>query len=167
MLVIQRIRTEWTKESRGGKPATIRNAVPLTLTLPEFECTSGYILHDARFAERKGFQCDDSLINAELIGVVQVGPVSVYSQCGNFKARFAWSFQECGMPERLPHDVFQLSVGEWGQFICNGRTGRTLTSGREWIYQQSVFNIAHVADWQHNLFTDSRPDFSSSQMSTL
>jgi hypothetical protein len=37
MILIQRITVEWTKESRGGRGAAVRNSFPEAFTVPPFD----------------------------------------------------------------------------------------------------------------------------------
>lgn len=50
-VVAQRVRTTWTKRSRGGPSAAVRNRVPIAFPLP-----AGAELHEVSVDESNGFE---------------------------------------------------------------------------------------------------------------
>lgn len=54
MIVVQRVVTSWTKQSRGGAAATRRNAVPEAFTLPAGG-ESGVLIHEVDVRENGDF----------------------------------------------------------------------------------------------------------------
>lgn len=168
MLIIQRIKTTWTKASRGGENASKRNTVPCASTLPSFSLpTNEYLLHDIRYDETNAFRGETQYRNIAHSGSVFLGPLLLYVRPRQAEAKFVWSAHECGAPERVSHPLFTLKLGEWGRFECNGRFGATSKSGQAWTYQHSLFNVAFVEGFSSDLFTSSEPTAKMSQMAML
>ncbi len=168
MLIVQRITTEWTKASRGGVGATLRNATPDVLEIPSPTRTMpGYILHDVRYSEHEHFECHSRIFESDAQTHIRIEPVCLHLTKHTVAARFVWSWRHCGAPERDPHDVFQLSHGEWGRFTCNGRFGAESSSGREWGYHKTVFNIALTDVFDVRIFTKTDPIADDSRLAIL
>lgn len=60
MIVVQRVVTQWTKQSRGGAPATRRNAVPEAFPVPSTG-RSAVLVHAVEARERDGFAPYDTV----------------------------------------------------------------------------------------------------------
>lgn len=168
MLIVQRITTEWTKTSRGGDGAARRNATPAAVTLPPIsDADADYLFHDNRFLEWERFQQYSRLTESSIQPHIRVEPLFLHVSSNSVATRFVWSWHHCGAPERESHDLFQLSLGEWGQFSCNGRFGAESSSGREWGYHKTVFNIAFVPQFTDDLFIQSKPNACDSRLAVL
>ncbi|MGH9763225.1 MAG: hypothetical protein ACREDR_42305, partial [Blastocatellia bacterium] len=56
ILIVQHISTSWSKASRGGPNARVRNGVPMALPFSKFvPCAANSALHEVRFDERTEF----------------------------------------------------------------------------------------------------------------
>jgi hypothetical protein len=55
MILIQSIHTIWTKASRGGRMAALRQRIPRRLPLPEWGGSPALLWHSVEFAEVAGF----------------------------------------------------------------------------------------------------------------
>ena len=168
MLIVQRITTEWTKDSRGGEGAIARNTTPDAMELPPLAGRwPSYLLHDVRFLEWERFDCLSTVTEADMQSHMRIEPLFLHVTPDHVAVSFVWSWQHCGAPERDSHSLFQLSVGQWGQFSCNGRFGAESAMGREWSYHKTVFNIAHVATFNDKLFVESTPHARDSRLAVL
>lgn len=168
MLIVQRITTEWTKASRGGDSATKRNATPNAMQLPPLAgASSGYLLHDIRYLEWEHFECHADVVESDFQTHIRIEPVFLHVTREHVTARFVWSWHHCGAPERDSHDLFHLSLGQWGRFTCNGRFGAESSSGREWGYHKTVFNVALTELFDKNLFIETTPDAEDSRLAVL
>jgi hypothetical protein len=168
MLQIQRITTKWTKLSRGGDGAVRRNATPDGLPIPPISDSSAdYILHDNRFLEWEEFDHNSTLTVLNIEPHILLEPLILHITSDYVATRFIWSWNHCGAPERDSHDSFQLSLGQWGRFTCNGRFGHESSFGREWIYHKTVFNVAFVRDFRSDLFLQSIPNANDSRLAVL
>ncbi|PIU00206.1 MAG: hypothetical protein COT74_04525 [Bdellovibrionales bacterium CG10_big_fil_rev_8_21_14_0_10_45_34] len=141
-ILVQEIKTEWTKASRSGRAAQLRSQTPLKLEMPQtiFASADYIIVHKLEFKEENNFECQaveghlsDPFSNgSELFGAVELRP----GDNGNIQLKFRWS-NEVGAPERKSRNIGNISDGEWFQVIYNGRFG-----GRhDWLYRQMVVNV--------------------------
>ncbi len=168
MLIVQRITTEWTKASRGGDSAAERNATPNALRLPPLaSAVPDYILHDIRFLEWENYECHSEVRGSEARTLVRIEPLFIRATKELVTTRFVWSWHHCGAPERNSHELFQLSVGQWGRFTCNGRFGAESSSGREWGYHKTVFNVALTEQFDETLFIQTTPNADDSRLAVL
>lgn len=168
MLIVQRITAEWTKASRGGDGAADRNAIPDALRLPPLAgAAPGYLLHDVRFLEWENFECRSDVYESEAQTHIRIEPLFMHATKELVRTRFVWSWHHCGAPERDSHDLFQLSVGQWGRFTCNGRFGADSASGRQWRYHETVFNVALTEQFDENLFKQTAPNAEDSRLAAL
>lgn len=168
MLLIQRIVTNWTKRSRGGDAAVLRNSVAEALEVPEFDLLDGcYVVHDVSFSEGNDYVANGRLRYCELKTDVTIAPLRLHLSRTSVSARFVWTYRDVGAPERESHAVFQLHSGQWGQFRCNGRFGAETKTGREWEYRKSVINVAFAEAIPHDIFVASVPDAEHARLAML
>lgn len=168
MLIVQRITTEWTKASRRGDGATKRNATPYAMRLPRLAGdVASYLLHNVRYLEWEDFECHADVFESETKTHIQIEPLFLHVTKERVTARFVWSWHHCGAPERDSHDLFHISLGQWGRFTCNGRFGAESSSGREWGYHKTVFNVALADLFDEDLFIETTPDADSSRLAFL
>ncbi len=131
-VVVQRVRTSWTKASRGGPGAAARNAAPTVFPLPP-GLRSG--LHDVAMGEADAFSPRVSehdlsrpgIVLREVDGLLQVGPPETSS---------------FSMPprNRRPPKV-RLGPGQWLQWQINYRFGGGWSE--TWTYRLDTFNVAY------------------------
>lgn len=168
MLVVQRITTEWTKISRGGDGATKRNVTPIAMELPPLAgVSSNYLLHNIRYHEWKDFAYQADVVELDASTHIRIEPVFLQFTENVVEVRFVWSWHHCGAPERDSHDLFRLSLGQWGRFTCNGRFGAQTLCGSEWRYHKTVFNIAVIDEFDENLFIATSPNAEGSRLAQL
>ncbi|MEU8749721.1 hypothetical protein AB0C88_04475 [Streptomyces chartreusis] len=131
-VVVQRIRTSWTKKSRGGPGAARRNAAPTAFSLPP---RLNAALHEVAMQESDSFEphvqvrdlSAPGAILREVDGLLRVDPPEV--------SMFA-------MPrrDRRPPAV-RLAPGQWLQWQINHRfVGRC---DGAWSYRLETFNIVY------------------------
>lgn len=131
--IIQTIRTDWTKRSRGQPQATLRNQVPdrLPLDLPDKE--EGVWLSEIRFHEFSAFQNprkkafkslnEQQLRDLQLQATIEEGNLHLTS----------WIRDRHG--KRLP----PIPPNNWGQILNNERYSMEYT----WGYCKMVLNICY------------------------
>ena len=167
MLVVQRIRIEWTKASRGGEGATLRNALPEICPLPPLRQVGGeYLFHDIHFREWDQFACRETLAESKIPGHLDLSPLFLHVAPDRIQAKFLWSWKDCGAPERDSHDLFSLALGEWAQFRCNGRFGPQTPGESSWWYRKSIFTIAFIEEFDAGIFS-SQPATSAERIAVL
>ena len=168
MILIQRIIIEWTKASRGGPGAAVRNSFPEAFPVPPFEETNdSIVVHTIRFREWDKFERREDLHRFNSSMSAHIEPLRIYCQDDHLVVRFVWDWMHCGAPERDSHEIFHVAQGKWGRFSCNGRFGPTSSSGCVWRYHKTVFNIALVESPDTNLFVDSEPQSVENRLAIL
>ena len=132
-VVVQRVRTSWTKASRGAAWAGTRNAAPTVFPLPH-GLRSG--LHEVVTRESDAFRpqmserdlTDPGLILREVNGLLRVQPPEATI---------------VGMPRRNGRPpAVRLSPGQWLQWQINYRMVG-VTRGGQWSYRLDTFNVAY------------------------
>ncbi|MEU5068901.1 hypothetical protein ACFVJM_39385 [Streptomyces virginiae] len=131
-VVVQRVRTTWTKASRGGAAAAVRNAAPMAFPLPP-DLTSG--LHEVQMREADGFQPHERVLDfadlevtlREADGSLRVSPPQMSS--------FA-THPRSGRPPAA-----RISAGQWLRWQVNYRL--IASYGGQWHYRLDTFNVAY------------------------
>jgi hypothetical protein len=168
MLLVQHIAMMWTKASRGGEGARLRNSVPEVLQLPpeirELERTVR--LHAVNVAESSRFRPDSRCsdfgdpehVNLKGFDLKTDGDgVEVfYKRLPNtaLANRTRWRFDETGCTE-WSRSALRLHQGQWGQAMYNGRFAGVDTGN--WWYEKNVLNVAVVEEPDLEVFLRTRP----------
>lgn len=163
IVIIQRISTDWTKQSRGSPGAIKRNSTPQALTLPLEELPPGgcsFIEHSSSFSERRDFEDPRPSISFEnfvLERPMRFGGVLVQRDAGRVRVSWNYTSEDAGMPLRpqKKNDAFELALNQWGRVIYNGRFNG---EGEIWWYQKSVLNVGLFARAAAAVFVETVPD---------
>jgi hypothetical protein len=136
-VLIQRVQTTWTKASRGGPLAAIRNAAPVGFPLPS---TVPPFVHEVWMWESEGFRplhrsnagLPDATGNSRvLLRVEDDGRLRVQLELVPF-----------GIPNRKRRPpAVRLNRGEWLRWQVNYRFAGG-TGGDQWTYRLDTLNIA-------------------------
>ena len=140
IVIIQRLVTRWTKESRGEPGATRRNATPVALPVPGVPPKAeGILLHSVSFFEREGFEADpvSTLVPFEEYPR-DLPELMLRRSADDLGVRCLWTYA-LGAPERPHGGITQLAAGEWLRVMHNGRVAHD----RGWSYQRTIVNIAN------------------------
>ncbi|MEV6998526.1 hypothetical protein AB0N62_12645 [Streptomyces sp. NPDC093982] len=130
--VVQRVRTSWTKKSRGGSEAARRNAVPTAFLLPSGLSSA---LHEVAMRESDSFEprvqvrdlSAPGTILREIDGLLRVDPPEV--------SMFA-------MPRRNRRPpAVRLAPGQWLQWQINYRFVGSCDGA--WSYRLETLNILY------------------------
>jgi hypothetical protein len=151
--VVQRVRTSWTKASRGGHEAALRNAASTAFRLPP-GLSSG--LHEVALWEYASFRpevlvgdlADCGMVLHEVDGRLSAGPPDAVPG---------------GVPRRdwRPPAVL-LAPGQWLRWQINYRFG-----GRtNWTYRLDTFNVAYGSP-PPNVFLGAPPTFRIDERGSL
>jgi hypothetical protein len=129
-VVAQRVRTTWTKRSRGGPAASLRNRVPVTFPLPD-----GAPLHEVTANESTGFEPRFTVLDA-------LDGVTLREADGSLAVRVEPA------PRSWPHRDWRpapvrLRAGEWLRWQINYRFGSTCECGAQWRYRLETLNLAY------------------------
>lgn len=131
-VTVQRVQTWWTKASRGGAAAALRNSAPTVFPLP-----SGFVsgLHDVVMREFNEFApqareldlVDPGLGLRVADGLLWIGPPVTSS---------------FSMPRRTSRPpARRIAPGQWIQWLINYRL--VGSCGGEWHYRLDAFNVAY------------------------
>lgn len=174
MIVVQRMRTHWTKASRGGVAAARRNAVPEAVALPAAG-RPGLLVHSVEVREASDFVPSDEVSTLDWLpesdwrtralaadrqrrraGRSDAVPEPAWQR---LETRGGVSLREeggrlvvtgrpaGGQPQRYghPRQVFVLELGAWARWRINFRFGPECACGSEWRYEKWVVNVAYLA----------------------
>ncbi|KZM36523.1 hypothetical protein [Oerskovia enterophila] len=130
---LQVVTTRWTKRSRGGDAATVRNATPVAFRLP---AGSAPLVHAVEMHEEHGFRPVESIggpATAETVSLrVREGQLTVFVPVP------AWHAIP-PRPRRPP--AVRLAPGEWVRWQLNFRFS-SLAGMQDWSYWQDTVNVA-------------------------
>ena len=130
-ILIQKLTVQWTKDSRGGRGATARNAVPLALPRPGPEVA----WHAIAFREGDAFSPE---LEAAAQEIPQAVETELSLRVGTDLASIL-PLPPFGAPlrhRRAPRA--RIELGQSVRWILNSRDGRD----RGWYYVQIVYNVA-------------------------
>ncbi|MFD4030095.1 hypothetical protein ACFWVP_06065 [Streptomyces sp. NPDC058637] len=132
-ITVQWIRTSWTKRSRGGPAATLRNAAPAGFALPRAGTASAHVI---RMREDDGFVPRESHEDRRTVAVrlrESDGRLGVLPRVEPLY----------GLPPRprRPPTV-RLAPGQWVRWQLNYRFS-SMAGVRDWSYWLDTFNIAY------------------------
>lgn len=143
-VIIQRVQTSWTKQSRGGPLAAIRNAAPVGFALPR---VTPPFLHEVWMRESEESRPQHRSVD-ELSNAAEDHGVLLRVE-GDGRLRVQLAVAPFGMPRRHRRPpAVRLNRGEWLRWQINYRFAGG-TRGDQWTYRLDTLNIAHgvvVAD---------------------
>lgn len=136
-VIIQWVRTWWTKESRGGPAAAVRNAVPAGFTLPP---TASPFVHEVTVRESEGFQPHFDTRTGLSTTAAEAGMFLKLERSGRLKVQLIPA--AFGIPHRRRRPpAVRLEQGEWLRWQINYRFVRL--SGGAWTYRLDTLNIVN------------------------
>ena len=124
-VVIQLIHCTWTKASRGGDGARLRNALPLQLPLPLDSFAAPVTLHRVAFSEFTDFDRRETVERYDTLGSLRLHDLS-FQLCGDsLVVGHIRDQQNAAIADRLypdesgntvfEIDAFCVASDEWGQ----------------------------------------------------
>jgi hypothetical protein len=133
-VVVQWVRTSWSKRSRGGEAAARRNALPVGFPLPP---GAPPLAHVVRMRERQ----DDF---APHEGLVERGEVDVRLREAEGRLGVMPRVQPLyGLPPRRRRPpAVRLEPGQWVRWQLNYRFS-SASGVRDWSYWLDTFNIGY------------------------
>ncbi len=167
-LVLQLLTTEWTKESRGGSGARLRNTTPQGVVLPEslIGADDGTLrIHHVYFSERNNFLPREGTntrsgrstfeeMEAFRVERTEEG-VRVLLDHGRMGLpgahEWSWEMARGNQYEEL----LSVRPGEWGRAVYNERISYWETS--HWGYCKHVLNVGLLRDASPDVFLATEP----------
>lgn len=137
-MVVQWVRTLWTKQSRGGANAARRNRIPVAFSLPghgKSPASRTPLVHEVVMREEGGF-CPHATVEP------QAEPAGVLLHRNDDDLRVELVVSPWGMPSRThrPAQVV-LRPGEWLRWQVNYRF--TNACDGSWSYRLDTLNLAY------------------------
>lgn len=132
-VVVQWVRTSWTKQSRGGTEASRRNAAPIAFPLL---VQASPFIHEVTMREQDGFRPhatvrlgppgnDDDVLLRETDGLLRV----------------QLTVSPFGRPRRSRRPpAVRLALGQWVRWQINYRFS---SSWGNWTYRMDTLNLLH------------------------
>ncbi len=175
MIVVQTIRIGWTKKSRGGRLAELRNSVPSEFLVPTpANIANNLVWHDISFHENDEFDLTNR-------GKLKCNPINERfgTKCGiiEFDAS-STSLTYCwldGAPARTYMDPFgnyvpierriEIGPNQWASIQYNGRFS-AMDCGN-WWYECETVNVGITDEFVADLFTATKPIERYSQLGNL
>ena len=157
VVIVQVVRTTWTKASRGQPGASARAAVPLAFAVdgtPSGDRTDAVLVETIEADETDGFT---TVHRTEPIDALPVRIAHLDIALDGERLVVTRRVEKgTGWPARSPAIVaFRLGVGEWGRIVRNHRFSGY---SQEWSYEKTVVSIAHLATVDRRVFVDTEPD---------
>jgi hypothetical protein len=130
-VIVQRVRTTWSKRSRGFPDATLRNAAPTAFELPSGRPP---LFHDVALREEHDFEPQVKVLHGlpprHEFGLRLVGTALRVQLPNGF-----------GVPVRSHRPVLLLQPGEWVRWQLNNRWSSATGMG-DWHYTLTTVSIA-------------------------
>lgn len=157
ILVIQDISTHWSKLSRGGKYASLRNSIPEALPIqyiPETQSGLRLLHHRVVFSESKVFESPFTEVVSEELSPEyngHFGCTEIEVRNNKIFAKYAHNWNCGGAPMRWwSSQTVQLALGTWIRIRSNGRFSKGWES--YWTYHKTVLNIGYFKRLPINVF---------------
>jgi hypothetical protein len=162
MILIQEIRSVWTKASRGAAAAALRNSVPEVALFPVISSKSmaHQILHQIIvYGETNDFaEPLKSEITALASASISIGCVKIKVSSSQIIVAYEYDYKSGGLPPRhrtpgvnLKEEVI-VEPESWVRIKYNGRF-----SGDEWRYEKVVVNVGLFQKYEAGVFYSNDP----------
>lgn len=139
VIIVQWVRTSWTKLSRGGPAAAVRNAAPIAFPLP---VTHRSVVHEVTMDEKHDFQPDFDLTDLPILQPPgrTLAEVSLSENHDTLRVLPVLRYPIPPRPRRPP--AVRLRPGQWLRWQLNYRHS-SLTGRGDWQYHQNTLNLAY------------------------
>ncbi len=161
LILVQVITIVWSKASRGGRAAGLRNRVPAALPIPAaFDLGTELrgIVHDVWYGEEDGFAHPRAadVRAVPVVDTVHHGDLALTPTDGMIRVDLNWGAFDT--PRRRPiRGVMTLRPEEWGQLRYNGRSSGVTGYDHPWRYTQSTINVGIFHAPHADAFLETEP----------
>lgn len=166
-ILIQHVHTLWTKRSRGGDGARLRNGVPHAVTLPP-QCArdSRWILHLATYSEWERFERSDRCACADDFKQLGIRDLDFQLEDDGVVVRYHRDGNNAARTSPLPFtDLPKIDRNHWIRLRYNGRYVHRTTGN--WWYEQSCYNIGWFDSFAEDAFLSTDPINRFEEIATL
>jgi hypothetical protein len=156
VVIVQVIRTRWTKASRGAPGSIDRAAVAEGTAFCPVPSGTECAVQELEADEVTGFALDERRWDFDEQLPTEVSGLRLTSDNGVVEVERVVSPDSGWPPRDTPRVAFRLRQGEWGRAVRNFRH-----SGREhWSYTKVVVNVASLgAPSDPSLFVGGAPNY--------
>ena len=170
VVCVQCIQTYWDKSARGGMEAEARNRVPEALKLlscQPLDTPLSYIVYCAYFSKSNVFveplKCT---VETSLTEPLHTGGVSMSLLGNSLAVYYQWdNGQGAALRYSGRKEAFQVSVGQWGRVLYNGRY--VDFDNGTWHYEKRVYNVGLFVSPSPSVFIKTEPVEATSYMALL
>lgn len=168
LVIVQSICTTWTKASRGGTGAALRNRTPEALELPVISSPSAhnlFLLHEVEYSQQNHFQQPYvKLRQKELIDLVRYNCLQLSPAEDALAVTLEWERSE-GVPRRnaFSRKTFSLQADQWCYIAYNLR----VIWEDCWAYKKYVLNVGLFDPSSPRMFLETRPAHMYKDMARL
>lgn len=153
-LVVQEVTVNWTKASRGGAAARVRNACPVAFPLAE-----GALWHGLTMDEERGFA--PTAVFADYLPDRVLAQLNV--EADDRRLTLHPRMDPVGMPTRHRRPPRRsLDPGQWIRWQVNYR----LSADHGWSYRLITWNVGLRGSWASGLFLG-EPDVTVAELADL
>ncbi len=159
MIIIQHIKTKWTKKSRGMPDSIKRNAIPRVMDIPYIYCSEDeFLIHEISSYEDDNFLLSDSTTTTKIYKNRKNNKYWTFSfepKDDILSVFFRYTYFEHGSPSRhtSKEAICKLKINEWVSIHINGR----FTSFSGQYYEQHFINIANTSSLDTVFFSYKSP----------
>ena len=163
MIAVQTIHLNWSKDSRGGELARLRNRIPRAFPL---DIPSGFpdlVWHTLKFGESNRFESPHTETVSTTSSDDQFGCSNISIELAESSAILTYRYQDGAPPRQYfdktgtnvsPTHSISIGLNQWAAVEYNGR--HTTRNGM-WWYEHVIVNVAVASTLDHRAFLDGAP----------
>jgi hypothetical protein len=158
ILLVQHISTSWSKASRGGPRAGVRNAVPVALPFSKLvPSETRSVLHEVQFNERTEFTPhEEVIIDGGILPRGKALCITAGRDADGAWALYDYSTECGGAPDRSGvRKRLTAPLDRWIRIVANGRFAPAWDG--DWWYEKHVVNVGLFSSLAPYCFTATEP----------
>ena len=173
MIAVQTIHVNWTKNSRGGDLATLRNRIPRAFPLRIPADFPDLVWHTIKFAETDRFENPHTESVVSDSSDDQFGCSNISIDHSDDSAVLTYRYRDGAPPRQFydktgtsvsPSHAIEIGINQWAAIEYNGR--HTTRDGM-WWYEHVIVNVAVAATLDHRAFLANTPIERYTQLASL
>ncbi len=173
MIAVQTIHINWTKNSRGGELATLRNRVPRAFPLHIPDDFPTLVWHTLKFAENNRFEAPHTEAIDTESSDDRFGCSNISIDLTNDSAVLTYRYRDGAPPRQFfdktganvsPSHSITVGMNQWATIEYNGRHS---TRDGMWWYEHVIVNVAVATSLDHRAFLANMPIERYTQLASL